>query len=186
MIKKVPVALVSGLLIFGVPAWAADEHHPADDAGAPSGMMTGPGSQTPQGGMMGGAGQRGMMSGNAMMGNGAMPMMSMMTDHVEGRLAFLKTEIKITEAQMPKWDAFTEAVRASLKEMTGMRRNMMQAGQGALPARIERNEKALSSRLEALRKIKAAVEPLYASFSDEQKRIADQLMVSPMGMIGMM
>ena len=44
----------------------------------------------------------------------------------------------------------------------------------------------LSAHLDAVRQIKAAVEPLYASFSDEQKRTADEL-VSPMGMMmGMM
>jgi len=33
--------------------------------------------------------------------------------------------------------------------------------------------------------LKAAVEPLYAALSDEQKKAADQLMSGPMGM-GMM
>lgn len=189
MIKTLPVLLVSVGLIFGTAVWAADEHHPAGEAGAPSTTMPGPGGQMPMGGPAGQmpmGGTSGMMSGSAMMGNGMMPMMGMMIDHVEGRLAFLKTELEITEAQMPKWDAFTDAVRASVKDMTGMQRSMMHAGQEALPARIEQNEKALSARLDALRKIKATVDPLYASFSEEQKRTADQLMVSPMGMIGMM
>jgi hypothetical protein len=137
------------------------------------------------GGMMGGAGPGGMtqMMGVGMMGVGGMPMMGMMTDHVEGRLAFLKTELKITDAQMPKWDAFADAVRANATSMSGMRESMMQSRQEALPARIEQHEKVLSAHLEALRKIKTALEPLYASFSDEQKRNADQLMISPMGMM---
>jgi hypothetical protein len=67
--------------------------------------------------------------------------------------------------------------------MMGMREGMMQGRDGTLPARIEQNEKALVSCLETVRKIKAAVEPLYASFSEEQKRTADQLMVSPMGLL---
>ena len=29
-----------------------------------------------------------------------------MADHVEGRIAFLKVELKITDAQMPQWNAF--------------------------------------------------------------------------------
>jgi hypothetical protein len=33
-----------------------------------------------------------------MMGQGGMPMMA---KHIEGRLAFLKTELKITDAQLP-------------------------------------------------------------------------------------
>jgi len=109
-------------------------------------------------------------------------MMGMMTGHIEGRLAFLKTELKITDVQESKWNVFADAVRANAKAMMGMREGMMQARGGALPVRLERIEKAMTLCQESLRTIKAAVEPLYASFSDEQKRAADQLMVSPMGL----
>jgi hypothetical protein len=53
------------------------------------GAMMGPESTMP---MMGGPGRIGMMG---MMG---------MADHVEGRIAFLRAELKITEAQMPQWN----------------------------------------------------------------------------------
>jgi hypothetical protein len=36
-----------------------------------------------------------------------------MSDHIEGRLAFVKTELKNTAAQMPLWDAFDTATRAN-------------------------------------------------------------------------
>ena len=41
----------------------------------------------------------------------------------------------------------------------------------------------MSAHLEALRKFKAAIDPLYAAFSDEQKKTADELLMGPMGMI---
>ena len=84
---------------------------------APQGRM-GPGAnghQMPQqmpGGMMG-------MMGHEMMG---------MADHVEGRIAFLKTELKITETQMPQWTAFADTLRANAKRMSEMRNSMMQGG----------------------------------------------------------
>ena len=43
----------------------------------------------------------------------------------------------------------------------------------------------MSVQLEALRKLKMAVEPLYAVLSDDQKKTADQLMVGPMGIMSM-
>ena len=46
---------------------------------------------------------------------GGMPMMAAMAGHVEGRLAFLKTELKITDAQLPLWNAVAEAIRANAK-----------------------------------------------------------------------
>ncbi|MEP9356500.1 Spy/CpxP family protein refolding chaperone [Xanthobacter sp. KR7-65] len=105
-----------------------------------------------------------------------------MTGHIEGRLAFLKTELKITDVQESKWIVFADAVRANAKAMMGMRDDMMQVRVVALPVRLERIEKAMALCQESLRTIKASVESLYASFSDEQKRAADQLMVSPMGL----
>ena len=40
----------------------------------------------------------------------------------------------------------------------------------------------MTVHLEALRKLKAAVDPLYAALSTEQKKTADTLVLSPMGM----
>jgi predicted lipid-binding transport protein (Tim44 family) len=57
--------------------------------------------QMPGGTMGGGAG--GPMMG--MMGRGGM-MSMMMGDRIEGRIAFLKAELKITDVQMPQWNAF--------------------------------------------------------------------------------
>jgi hypothetical protein len=139
------------------------------------------------GGMMGGMPMMGMM--RMMMGQDGMDGMSMMatamSEHVEGRLAFLKTELKITDAQLPLWNDFSQAVRENAKAMgTTMQGGMMGMNQSAtLPDRLAMREKMMTTHLEALRKLKAAVDPLYAAFTDEQKKAADQLMLSPMGMM---
>ncbi len=128
-------------------------------------------------GMMGGGwggGMMGMMAGNA----------AVMADHVEGRLAYLKTELKITEAQTAQWSKFADAMRATAGLMTGMYQTMMQGSlPDTLPARLDLHQTMLSSHLEALKDLRAALDPLYASFSDEQKKLADQLMPGPMGMM---
>ncbi len=41
---------------------------------------------------------------------------------------------------------------------------------GTLPEKLAAREKAMTAHLEALRKLKAAVEALYASLTDDQKR----------------
>jgi hypothetical protein len=121
------------------------------------------------------------------MGAGAMPMMDMMRmmeGHAEGRIAFLKTELKITDAQLPLWNAVAEAIRANAKSGMVMMDGIMGMGQGGkLPDRIAAREKFLTGRLEALRKLKAAVDPLYAALSDEQKKAGDEMLMSPMGMM---
>ena len=143
------------------------------DCGA-AGAADGPGDQmSPQmrGGMMG-------MMGHEMMG---------MADHVEGRISFLKTELKITDAQMPQWTAFADTLRANAKRMSEMRNSMMQggrAGDASISAadRLDRMEKMMTAMTEAIKATKATLTPLYAVLTDEQKKVADQLIHGPMGM----
>lgn len=137
-------------------------------------------SQDGMSGMMGGGMDQMMPMMRAMMlGQGGM-----MFDHVEGRLAFLKTELKVTDVQMPQWTRFADALRSAATSMSGMRQQMMQGGMPTTaPARLDLHEKMLSARLDGLKSIKAALDPLYNSFSDEQKKLADELMFGPMGMM---
>lgn len=115
-------------------------------------------------------------------GMGSMPMggMPVMADRTEGRIAFLRTELKITDAQLPLWNAVADAIRANAKGGMGMMDNM---GQGSLTERLGAREKHLAAQAEALRKFKSAVDPLYAALTDEQKKTADELLMSPMGMM---
>ena len=126
----------------------------------------------------------GGMAMGMMMGQDGMGVMSMMAGHVEGRLAFLKTELKITDAQLSLWNAVADAMRANAKTMGGMAEGMMGGMQaGTLPKKLAAREKLMTAHLEALRKFKAAVDPLYAALSDEQKKTADELLIGPMGMM---
>ena len=182
------IAMISALV--AAPALAQqeqhEEHHPA---GTPPTATASPSPGMP-GGTMSGAGGMPMMGMMQMMvgqdGMGGMPMMAAMAGHVEGRLAFLKTELKITDAQLPLWNTVADAIRANAKGMAEMMRGAMGARQTAtLPNRLAMREKLITEHLEALRKLKTAVDPLYAALSDEQKKTADEIMPGPMGM-GMM
>jgi hypothetical protein len=137
------------------------------------------------GAMAGGMPMMGMM--RMMMGQDGMGGMAMMAGHVEGRLAFLKTELKITDAQLPLWNTVAEAIRANAKSMSEMSGAMMGSSQttATLPEKLALREKMMTAHLEALRRLKAAVDPLYAALSPEQKKSADELLMGPMGM-GMM
>lgn len=189
------MAIALGLALAGGPAFAqqatTDPHHPggAQPPAAAKPAQPGTGMGMMGGGMMGqmGGPMGGMMmggEGGQMMGQG-MPM----GRHVEGRLAFLRAEIKITDAQNAPWNAFADAVRAANKSLAG---TMPMHGRRAnLPKstwldRMDQDEQAVAARLAAIKSVRAAAEPLYAAFSDEQKKIADELMAGPMGpMAGM-
>ena len=140
----------------------------------------------PEGRMMDWGADMPMMRGGGPMGR--MGMMGM-ADHAEGRIAFLKAELKITDAQMPQWNAFAEALRANARRMSGMHETMIQGGmmnQGnapmSAPDRLDRMERAMTAMLEGLKEMKATLTPLYAVLTEEQKKVADQLIHGPMGM----
>ncbi|MBI3198499.1 MAG: Spy/CpxP family protein refolding chaperone [Rhodospirillales bacterium] len=105
--------------------------------------------------------------------------------HVEGRLAFLKTELKITPAQEPQWTKFADVVRTTAKSAQAAKPPMKHGGmkQSTAPDRLGHYEKTLAARLETVRALKAAVDPLYASLSDDQKKVADELLMGPMGIM---
>lgn len=174
------ISLAQTMPPMGQPDQDHSAHHPGAHAGKP--LVTPPSGAMPMGMMTGNMKQ--MMS----MMRGMMSMMSaesgMMTSHVEGRIASLKTELKVTEAQTPQWNRFADALRAAAKSMNGMYEQMMQPKDSAtLPVRLEAQETMLSAHLTALKALKDALDPLYASFSDDQKKAADGLMIGPMGMM---
>ena len=126
-------------------------------------------------GMRGMRGMRGMMGGNMMMGYG--PMM-------EGRLAYLKAELGITEAQAAAWDAYASAVRARGTTMQSMHAAMMQTMQtGNVMDRMDAHIKAMESMVESLKSQKPATEALYAVLDDAQKKKADQLLGGGCGLM---
>lgn len=108
---------------------------------------------------------------------GVVPMRpGMKIEFSEGRLAFLKAELKIAEAQTKAWDAFAAALRentAKLNEAYAVpdREALAKMGPGE---RLGWVEKALAARLDAVKRAKAALEPLYAALSDEQKKTFDR------------
>ena len=165
---------------------------------AMAGTIGGAGAQQPGPGMMGASG----MMNNGAMGPGMMgqygtgPMMggagqgasmcAMMTGHIEGRLAYLKAELKITDAQASLWNAYAGAARENAQAMTARCTTMMsQTGSTALslPDRLDQHEQFMAAQLESLRAMDKTLKPLYAALDDTQKKAADQLVWGRMGMM---
>ena len=100
----------------------------------------------------------------------------------EGRLAFLKAELKITAQQEPLWDKYAEAARANAKEMYERHKTLLESVQSdeALPQRLDQREQIMALNLDAMRKTDAALKPLYAALDDNQRKLADDLLPSGM------
>ncbi len=214
--QRSTLAAAALLSILSYPAWAQsptdhDAHHPqqtealAPTQPAPPAAQSGTGQGMMGQDMMGQGMMRQGMMGQGMMGSGSMnmtggnmPMMNMgmmgmgmmgmgAVDHIEGRIAFLRAELKITDAQSSAWNAFADALRNNAKRLGELRASVMAGGVPQnLADRLTLQEKWLSARLEGTRAIKSALTDLAASFSDDQKKTADELLAPRMGMNRMM
>jgi hypothetical protein len=137
-------------------------------------------------GMMG-QGMQGMM-GPGMMGNMPMGMGSMgqgmgpgmmmgQGPMMEGRLAYLKAELRITDAQVAAWDGYVSAVKARGDTMQSMHTTMMQAMQGGTAIdRMNAHTTAMQSMMDSMNALKPATEALYKVLNDDQKKKADMLL----------
>ena len=187
-----------------------DSHHPADSA-QPAPAPANPAAGSPGMGAPGGMGNmpmmgmmndmKNMMSGMSMMHDmGMMQSMGMMgpgmggmatIDRIEGRIAFLRAELKITDVQAGAWNGFADALRANAKKLAEVRASMMvkpadaQAKAATIADRLDQQEKWLLARLDGVRTMKFAFAKLNETLLDDQKKTADDLLAPHMGM-GMM
>ncbi len=173
---------------------ATDPHHPAQGAGATPGAAPSSGGAAGMGGspMMANMMQMmmPMMQGHAtgMMGSGEGDLTRLFsTERIAGRLAYLRAEIAITDAQASTWNGFVEIVRAQAKRLSDARAHMagIATASTSIVDRLEHEEHLVALRLDALRALKPALAALHASLSDDQKKTAEQLLPPPRAMMPM-
>jgi protein CpxP len=98
--------------------------------------------------------------------------------HIEGRIAFLRAELKITPAQEATFSAVADAMRADVQDMRKVGEQWM-AHRTLAPTAVQVLE--MRANFTALRakgeeRFLAAFRPFYDSLSAEQKRVADGLL----------
>ncbi len=183
--------LVAGaaMALASTPVLAQQDDQPKP--GGMGGMMSsGGGMDQSQGGMMGQR-QGGMMDQDGEpnrcpmhgMGKGMKHGMMHSVPMMEARLAYIKADLEITDAQSAVWDAYANAVRARHGAMESVHADMMTAKEnGTVVDRMDARIKALETMADSLKALKPATEALYAALSEEQKKKADQLLGGGCGM----
>ena len=109
-----------------------------------------------------------------------------MLERIEGRLAYTKTELKITDAQSAAWNQLADAIRTAAKHHNERMKGIFAGNERSktLPERVEAQEQFMSVRVEEIKLIKTALKNLYAVLSDEQKKEADEVDIPMVGMMG--
>ena len=159
----------------------------AQQGSGPGGMGKGPGMMGPGMQMGPGMGPGMGMGMHRGMGGGG-PMMGCMTfgtdegkTYADGRLAFLKAELGITDAQKAQWDGYAAALKKNLESMRPMREAMMAsmaAPDGSPVERLDLRITAMEARLAMLKEVKPALAGLFGTLSDEQKKKAGELLTT--------
>ena len=98
--------------------------------------------------------------------------------NAEGKLAFLKSWLGITEAQNGPWNAFADVVRAQAKSLAESQQKRMPTPgkpESTLPQWVDQHLQMMEENLAAMKKIKPALDTLYQALTPEQRQKADQL-----------
>ena len=105
------------------------------------------------------------------------------TERVEARLAYIKTALKIKDAQKAQWDAYADLVRRNAQEREQRFKSRRAGASGRMehrrPNSIERLERAQSFHAAAVTRINQILsveKPLYAVLSPEQQKVADEVL----------
>ena len=136
----------------------------------------------PMGMMGGGCPTMGMMGREGGHGPGMKRRHPKMGAIIDGRLAYLKGELEITDAQEPAWDGYVSAVKGRVEAMKSLRETMPDAMEkGTAIERIDARIAGMEAMLAAMKAMKPATEALYAVLSDDQKKVADELIGTDCG-----
>lgn len=198
MTRFLSTPFVAAMLLAGITTASAQDspshesHHPAGTTPkATTPAPSSPSGAAPSGGqgaMMMGGGMTRMMIGQGGVGMSDMMMPGMdMASHVEGRIAFLRTELKIGDAQERVWNQFAQALRDNANKLDEVRTAAPAAGAGPSPldAQLEQQERWYTARLDGLRHIKTTFDHLYSALSLDQQKTADQIMGPHLGLMPM-
>ena len=139
--------------------------------GAQSGMMMM--MEKMMQGHMGGMSGMGAATGTTGMATGTADV----TERIEGRIAFLKAELQITDKQMADWNVLAEALRSGRQHLVEARKFLVMDGKTSSADRLARYEGHLTERLEAIKSTRTAFVRLYPNLDDAQKQTADAILL---------
>ena len=95
---------------------------------------------------------------------------------VDGRIAFMKAELKITPAQETQWQQVAGAMHENANSLDQAIKTVRQdRGSTDAVQRLAQREQFAKVRAENDARLLAAFKPLYASLSPEQQQVANQL-----------
>jgi periplasmic protein CpxP/Spy len=94
--------------------------------------------------------------------------------NVEDRIGYLHAQLKITSAQESQWNAFADVMRNNGQTMAQLFQQRKAAGNLSAIDDMKQYAAIAQAHADGTKKLVDAFDPLYASFSPEQKKVADE------------
>ena len=95
----------------------------------------------------------------------------------EGRIAFIKAELGITDAQKSAWDGYVQALKTNLASIQAMHQQMRTLFEAKSPVeRLDARIAAMEGRVSAFKEMKPALAKLYDALDVKQRDAADELL----------
>jgi protein CpxP len=93
--------------------------------------------------------------------------------NVEDRITFLHTKLKITPEQETQWNAFADVMRNNGQTMGQLFQQRKAATNLSALDDMKQYATIAQAHADGMKKLVDAFDPLYSSFSPEQKKLAD-------------
>ena len=94
--------------------------------------------------------------------------------NVEDRIAYLHSQLKITPAQDPQWGTFADVMRSNGETMSDLYKQRQAATDLSALDDMKQYATIAQAHADGMKKLVDAFEPLYNSFSPDQKKLADE------------
>lgn len=96
----------------------------------------------------------------------------------QGEIAELRRRLNISAAQQPQFDALAKVMRQNEEEMTKLAAQQSQRGKANAVEAVRSAQQFAQAEAEGLGRMLPALETLYGTLSEQQKRAADQVFAS--------
>jgi periplasmic protein CpxP/Spy len=98
---------------------------------------------------------------------------------IDGQIADLQKKLRITAAQQPQFDAFAQVMRQNAEAMDAVMRSQEQKRGTTAVDELRASAQLAEAEAEGLKRLLPALQSLYDSLADPQKRAADSVLGPP-------
>lgn len=100
---------------------------------------------------------------------------------VERQIGDLRKRLNITPQQQPQFDAFAQAMRQNAQTMEPLMQEQEQSTKRNAIDDLKAAAKFAAAEADALKRLMAPLQALYDTLSDQQKKVADQVLAGGAG-----